>query len=483
MRFALQVDDQEAIFGPDDIVRGTVSLTTPGNVLVSEISVVFKSKIKYWSSPSVVGTQCGIKQRLLRGESILYSSEKTNPKPLSPAGRHEWAFHFRFPTNKNGLLPSFVHIANMSETISSGLSSHRVWSICYVNYQFKAHLHGTDLPTYCPTATEHRNVCFWPNRYTELPDGPWPKAHRQRISVPRVASSFPIEKDEISFLKKLRKKVTRAENFAALNLVAHIPRYNILGQPLQISLSISPGDGMSESPALTLEFVRYTLLAKTRIGSSSSSSRKLFSHVAFEQDIKDLATSFPEADRLIHLHTIAPVVIPFKSGWNGGLRKGKVVAVKGPLCPTFESELIARTYTLSLCVTVSCDGKLQMKQFGGGEIVLLSPTLDASVKKKPLRELGGDGIVEASGDVPRDPELAAGASGKIQPVELDGENLIHGFEEGGIVHGQELPSTDVEIENGCLTRSGEPVGDEPSGAAQVLAMSAPERRVHTAIDR
>ena len=464
MRFALQVDDQETLFGPDDIVRGTVSLTTPGNVLVSEVSVVFKAKMKYLFSPSFVGTQCGLKQNLFRQESILYSSEKTNPKPLSPAGRHEWAFRFRFPTNTNDLLPTFGHIADTSETISAGLSSRRVWSICCVKHQLKAHLHGTDLPTYCPTATEHQDICFWPNRYTELPDGPWPKAHRQRISVPRVTSSFPIQKDEISFLKKLRKKVTRAENFAALNLVAHIPRYNILGQPLQISLSISPGDGMSESPALTLEFVRYALFARTRIGSSSSSSRKLFCHVAFAQDIKDLATSFPEADRLIHLHTIAPVVIPFNPSWDGRLRNGEVGAVKGPLCPTFESEAIARTYTLALCVTVSCDGKLQVKPFGGGEIVLLSPTLDASVKKKPLRELGGDGILEASGDVPRHPELAAGASGSIQPVEADGENLIHEVEEGGIVRRQGLPSTDVEIENGCLTRSGEPVGDKPSGA-------------------
>ena len=464
MRLALQIDDQEALFGPDDIVRGTVSLTTPGNVLVSEVSVVFKAKMKYLFSPCFVGTQPGFKQRLFRRESILYSSEKMNPKPLSPAGRHEWAFRFGFPTNKNGLLPTFGHIADTSETISAGFSSHRVWSSCSVTYELKAHLHGTDLPPYCHTATEHRNICLWPNRYTELPDGAWPKAHSQRISVPRVASSIPIQKDEISFLKKLRKKVTWAENFAALNLVAHIPRYNILGQPLQISLSISPGDGMSESPAVTLEFVRYTLFARTRVGRSSSSSRKLFSHVAFEQKIQDLATSFPEADRLIHLHTIAPVVIPLNPGWNGGLWKGKVVEVKGPLCPTFESELIARTYTLSLCVTVSCNGKPHFKQFGGGEIVLLSPTLDASVKKKPLRELGGGGIVEASGDVPRDPELAAGGSGGIQPVEADGENLIHEVEEGGIVRRQELPSTDAELENGCLTRSGEPVGDKPSGA-------------------
>ena len=45
MRLALQIDDQETLFGPDDIVRGTVSLMTPGNVLVSEVSVVFKDEV------------------------------------------------------------------------------------------------------------------------------------------------------------------------------------------------------------------------------------------------------------------------------------------------------------------------------------------------------------------------------------------------------------------------------------------------------
>lgn len=80
----------------------------------------------------------------------------------------------------------------------------------------------------------------------------------------------------------------------------------------------------------------------------------------------------------------------------------------GPLCPSFETLLITRTYTLSLLVTVRSGKQVQKKMFRGGEIVMLPPMLDSSVKKRTLEmtgassvtglvELGGDGIYEIAG--------------------------------------------------------------------------------------
>ena len=271
----------------------------------------------------------------------------------------------------------------------------RLRSTCIVSYKLTAYLRGIDLPKCCPTSSEYQRIFFWPNRYTELPDGPWPKAHRRRTSVPRSPAPIPSRKHENSFLERLREKVTRIQDLAGLDLVAHISRHAILGQPLQVSLSFSIGDGMPESPAPRLESVRYNLHAITRVcGESNDSKRHVKSHVALDRHVENLDTSFPVADHLVNLHTTSPAITPVDSCWLPPNRTGET---NGPFRPTFESELIARTYTLSLYLKVNCHGKSQTMRFDGGETVLLSPTLDASVRKGSSTERGEDGIADARG--------------------------------------------------------------------------------------
>ena len=78
----------------------------------------------------------------------------------------------------------------------------------------------------------------------------------------------------------------------------------------------------------------------------------------------------------------------------------------GPLCPTCQSELIARTHILSLYMGVSCERESQWRRFEGAEIVLLPPRLHANVKKGfTVPILGGVVIVEASGDAQPGPEF------------------------------------------------------------------------------
>lgn len=345
---------------------------------------MFTAKSAYSFSPYyVVDTEHALEQTFFRQQSILYSSEKMNPKPLSPAGQHKWPFQFRFPANGKALPPSFGHIADSSQTISVGYSSRNVRPTCYALYSLTAHLRGTDLPKSCPTATEERYVFFWPNRLTELPDGPWPKEHRHNISIPRAAPRIPFQQDNNTLLKRLRKKVVRTQDFALWDLVAHVPRYAILGQPLQVDLSITPGDDMPEHPVVVLDSVKYALHANTRVGRRSSGRRHVFSHVFLTRHSENVGASFPEADNFIHLHTTAPVILPTRASWS---QSHKDAEMMGPLCPTFETELVARSYTLTLYVTVSCNGKLQARRYEGGEIVLLPPRLDASVKQESLTD-------------------------------------------------------------------------------------------------
>ena len=460
MQLDLQVQNQPKIFGPSDMVQGVISLVTPGNVLISEISVIFKATSAYSSSPyRIVDTEHALEQTLFRQPSILYSSDKMNPKPPLPAGRHEWPFRFRFPANNTKLPPSFGHIADTSQSLQVGYSRKTVRSTCVALYHLTAHLRGTDLPKQCPTATEEHYVTFWPNRYTELPDGPLPKAHHWSISIPRVTSSVPFQTHETSLLKKLRKAVTRTQTFAGADLVAHIPRYNIIGQPVQVNVSFSLGEGMHDTPALTLESVKYFLHATTRVGRSGSSSRHVFSNGALVRHIQNIATSFPEGGHFIHLHNIAPFIPPISATWSVGLR-GETV---GPLCPTFESELIARTYSLSLYLTVSCKGKLQARRSDGGEIVLLPPRLDASVKKGSVTELSEAGIVEADGDAARDPESTAGGVGGAIRVEADRDDVRQELEGENRLE-EQLFASDGRVEREHWTRSGELEGDAPTAA-------------------
>ena len=461
MQLKLKIENLEKVFGPNDIVQGIISLTTPGNVLISGISVVLTAKSKYSFSPYlIVDTEHALEQTLFKQQLTLYSSEKTNPKPPLPAGPHQWAFRFRLPDNETSLPPSFGHVADTTQRLPVGYSAQTVRSSCSVLYNVTASLCSTDLPKHCANTISHY-IFFWPNRYTELPDGPLPKAYRHSIFIPQVTPSIPFQKDETSFLKRLCKKVIPPQKFDVLDLVAHIPRYTILGQPFQVSLSISLGDDSYERPALILESVKYALFGMTRVGRSSSSSRHNFSRIALERHAKNLCTPFPEADHFIHLHTTAPVIPTIDATWFHTIREGG--KMMGPLCPTFESELIARTYWLSIYLTVSCEGKLQTRRFEGGEIVLLPPRLDASVKKGPLIELGEGGIMEAGGDAALDPELAAGSFGGVPRVEADGVDMAYEVE-GENGRGDELPTNDTVVGKGFLRRSNELEGGTPNMA-------------------
>ncbi len=461
MQLDLQIQNRQRIFGPYDIVEGTVSLTTPGNVLISEISVTFTGKSAYSFSPyRIVDSENALEQTLISQISGLYASEKTNPKPPLPAGRHEWPFRFRFPAKEISLPPSFGHEVDTSQTLATGSWSRQtVRSTCYVLYNLTAHLGGTDLPKQCPRATEENYIFFWPNRYTELPDGPLPKAHRHSISIPQATPLVPFQRDQPNFLQRLRKKVTQTKNFDVLDLVANIPRYTILGQPIQVSLSISTADGMHESRALTLVSVHYALYAITRIGRRTSSSRHISAHTAVERHIKNIGTPFLEPDNCIQLHKTAPVIPSIRAGWSPA--DG---TIKGPLCPTFESELIARTYTLSLGVTVSFEGYPQTRQFKGGEIVLLPHRLDASVEKGSLMEMDGEGMVEAGGDAVLGPELAADSVCDASRVEANGGEVAHEVDGESGRRGQKPPVVDAVIEKGIAKGSSELESDMPISA-------------------
>ena len=443
MQLDLQIQHGQRIFGPYDIVQGTVSLTTPGNVLISEISVTFNGKSAYSFSPyRILDSEHALEQTLISQKSSLYASEKTNPKPPLPAGRHEWPFRFRFPAKETSLPPSFGHVVDTSQTLATGYWSRKtVRAMCYVLYNLTAHLGGTDLPKRCPRATEENYIFFWPNRYTELPDGPLPKAHRHSISIPQATPLIPFQRDQPNFLQRLRKKVTQTKNFDVLDLVANIPRYNILGQPIQVSLSIGTADGMHESRALTLVSVRYALYAITRIGRRTSSSRHISAHTALEQYIENIGTPFLEPDNCIWLHNTAPVIPSICAGWSS-----EDGTTKGPLCPTFESELITRTYALSLGVTVSFEGYPQTRWFKGGEIVLLPHRPDANVRKMSLMEMDGEGMVEAGGDAVLSPELAADSVRDASRLEADGGDVAHEVDDESGRRGQELPVVDAVIE-------------------------------------
>ena len=458
MQLDLQIQNGQRLFGPYDIVQGTVSLTTPGNVLISEISVKFTGRSAYSFSPYlIVDSEHALEQTLISQKSGLYASEKTNPKPPLPAVRHEWPFRFRFPAKETSLPPSFGHAVDTSQTLAMGYWSRRtVRSTCYVLYNLTAHLGGTDLPKQCPRATKVNCIFFWPNRYTELPDGPLPKAHRHSISIPQATPLISFQKDQPNILQRLRKKISQTKNFDVLDLVANIPRYTILGQPIQVSLSTSTADGMHESRVLTLVSVHYALYAITRIGRRTSSRRHISAHTALEQHIENIGTPFLEPDNCIRLHNTAPVIPSIRAGWStvDGI-------TKGPLCPTFESELIARTYTLSLGVTVSFEGCPQTRWFKGGEIVLLPHRLDASVKKRSLMEMDGEGMVEAGGNAVLSPELAADSVRDASRVEADGGDVAHEVDDESGRRGQELPVVDAVIEKRIAKGSSELESDMP----------------------
>ena len=340
-----------------------------------------------------------------------------SPKPPMPSGRHQWNSQFRFPSKSKHLPPSFGHAASMPQTLQVGYSNEQVQASCSVLYSLTAHVKGTDLPVGFPKTAEGPELFFWPNRYTELPDGPLPTAHRQSISIPRVLPRVPFQKDERKIMQKLRKKVFRSQDLSKMGFIVYIPRYNILGEPLQVRIILSPGNESLELPALTLRRAQYELLAVTRIGRSSSSGQHKSTRTAVLRQQRSLNVPFPGDGSALHLHKVAPVILPISPNWTRPT--GVRTELLGPLCPSFESALMARTYTLTISIHVSCTGELQCRHFAGGELILLPPKLDSSVKKAPV-QLMGKAIVEADGGTMNKPELAGDHRGGSSRIEIDG---------------------------------------------------------------
>ena len=118
-------------------------------------------------------------------------------------------------------------------------------------------------------------------------------------------------------MQRLRVKVFQSQDLSELGLLAPIPRYNILGEPLQVKITLSPGDERLELPALTLQRAQYELLAVTRIGRSSSIGQHQSIRTTLLWQHRSLNAPFPGHGSALHLHKVAPVILPISPNWTG----------------------------------------------------------------------------------------------------------------------------------------------------------------------
>ena len=280
---------------------------------------------------------------------------------------------------------------------------HLVHSNSRVVYSLTAHVCGLDLPNDLPRTTRERHLFFWPNRYTDLVDGTFPNPHSHSLVIPMLKPPVFSGKCERKLIQRLRKTVSMTKKISTINLVTHIPRYAILGQSVQANLSIGRTQAVLHLPHLKLESVKYVLNAITRVGRKTSNSRHIFSDLWLVRHYKDLNISLLDPDGDVSLRTFAPLILPVQASQS---IHGAPESL-GSLCPTFESELIGRTYTIILYVTISCEGKAQSKRFDGGEIVLLPPRLDENVKKELVTELAEKNVLETDGEDVRNAGLVS----------------------------------------------------------------------------
>lgn len=386
------IDNEASLYAPGYDITGIVTLKAPDALDVTSITVKFRGKSRAKSVSSGGDASDWNIHKIFERSQTLYSRDKFAREPPLAGGAHKWAFSFRFPENLACYPPSFLLIP---------------WGrrcLAWVLYEVKAYIRGSGV-----SGSAKAKLMFWPGRKTRLENGPLPADVRHLLNF-----SLPISKDaQASKVKLSFRKPSKSVN---CSVILSVPRFVILSEPMSLQMSLyPPPDATAEDTAALsqakLTDLRLFLWARTKVGHQSPYL------VADESEIQSAHhenISIPLSEERVNLHDLlpAPFVIkaePYRNMQATGTRH--YVYCLGPLCPSFETPLISRTYLLRASGTVACAGTIRRFNITSAEMILLSNFLasDLAAEKTSTAEM----------DQAAERDRAEAMSKEI--VEMDGE--------------------------------------------------------------
>ena len=360
----LHLDEGDVPKGPRDRVSGTVVLDVRSDILISHISVTFSATATWIVSPYKIWESFPKEQVLFSETTKLISNDVRNPGPPTKAGKYQYDYRFVMP-EADWLPPSF---ACMRATGETKLNCVYIFYKLHATASLRGNLASEELKDEC-------NVFYWPTRLTELESGHMPVDLTRPIQLPRSLVNTRPNKG----LAKVFDKIN-GPKLEPASLVVSLPRFGVLGDALPITLRCIYDPGRAAiAPVPHLESANYTLLAVTRIGQKGSHYCSVVtSHIQRSVHRLSAARSFDERGYLA-LDVVAPFVAEPLMTWDTDMHNN----MAGPVCPSFEYSLAARSYRLELTLGILCDSKRQLVTISGPEMVLLPTRLDSSVRVLP----------------------------------------------------------------------------------------------------
>ncbi|KAF2093392.1 hypothetical protein NA57DRAFT_81320 [Rhizodiscina lignyota] len=366
--FNVEIENQAWLYFPGDRFTGVVILEAAVSLDISTITIKFHGKSK---TKVATETESGWNvQKIFEQSRTLYSRDKYAGEPPLSAGTHKWSFTFQFPQHLACYPPRFLFIPSERRRIA------------WVVYEVKAYVDGTGIKD-----TAKAKLVFWPSRRTRLENGPMPVEFRKPLI-------FPVPPAKSRQISKVALLLKRASKKVECSVTLFIPRFAILSEPISLQISFDWNNNLVDDENTTLSQARLTAI-RIRLYSITGIGYKTPHTLSSQSPIKTASytdMSIPISKGRVNLHDLlpAPFVInaePYKGMDMSGCQDNPFSL--GPLCPSFETPMISRTYRLEISGTIFCAGKYRGFHVQSGEIVLLSHVLhrDFAMKDDALVEM------------------------------------------------------------------------------------------------
>jgi hypothetical protein len=413
------IDKEKGCYGPGDIISGYALLENKIDLNIDDITLRFCCE----STAINTALETHTTTNFINQEITLYKTQANRAKPLLKAGHHTWTFSFTFPTsdvlppNLSFLMSGPTKTQKVSTGVLSVVTGLLLMQLCclhvpfelpwskaaYISYGIEATMVGYDLPR---AITTRHAIHFSPDRLTDLEDGHGLLEHRKKVQLtippPSLATLSRGRSRMVSLVQPLTWNRWTESTF---DLVIHVPRFVILNQNLPLHLSVSRSEqsnNQAPAAAIILKYFSIKLHSDTVIGKRPRAPvpRGVKGYIGETLRGPSATGLSVEINGRIDLRTLFPSFKLLKANMEPQPHRSRIENETGSwLVPTFETDLVKRTYYLTVVVTIQCAGVTREARFKGGELTILPVRLSPGVPNGLAEADHGAGVppAEAAG--------------------------------------------------------------------------------------
>jgi hypothetical protein len=368
MEFQIVLDKTKSVYGPGDVVQGTVLLDAKSDVAAREINITFTGECK---------TRLKMGRSDLKSRAVLFQYEQNLYKAnytFSAAKRFEWPFSFTFPRTPQSRDLDFQFKQKDSWQYNS--TCHLPPSFSYddsklqgtlqgdIEYKLEAHLLKPQT-TFSLSPYRFRAekvLVFAPARDEETPSA----QPSLKTTVWRVLSSPPPDvpffdlhnlpppspQSRWTMRRRVRSVFSSKPSASSFGITTSLPQQLIQGSmfPIRVKVDHLPQSSTTDDiPAVYLRGLSVSATVTTS-GRAEANFRRW---VSLESDEQQALASENNLDMLLYdeITSLGPGTTP--------VELGRLFSLRCFLAPDFHGYNLRRTYTLRLKLILQCGNDTQ----------------------------------------------------------------------------------------------------------------------------